>query len=187
MEVEKKSKVWEYVGWGSFILFGSFLFFCALILVFGDPKTKHQAQEVTAQGQEVKDAEKDIKKEYSVGETIKLGDHRLTVTDVKKSSGGEYDKPKQGHEYVLVAVNIYNGGNEDISYNPFDFEMRNSQGNITRAVPSIINQNTQLNAGQLAPNGQVAGTVVFEQPIGEKLKLQFTPNFWSKKKIIVNL
>ncbi|PFC87901.1 DUF4352 domain-containing protein, partial [Bacillus cereus] len=62
-----------------------------------------------------------------------------------------------------------------------------SQGNITRAVPSIINQNTQLSAGQLAPNGQVAGTVVFEQPIGEKLKLQFTPNFWSKKKIIINL
>ncbi|PFC89763.1 DUF4352 domain-containing protein, partial [Bacillus cereus] len=33
MEVEKKSKVWEYIGWGSFILVGSFLFFCALILV----------------------------------------------------------------------------------------------------------------------------------------------------------
>ncbi|MED1077527.1 hypothetical protein [Bacillus paranthracis] len=52
MEVEKKSKVWEYIGWGSFILVGSFLFFCALILVFGDPKTKYQAQEVTAQGHE---------------------------------------------------------------------------------------------------------------------------------------
>ncbi|PGR79494.1 DUF4352 domain-containing protein [Bacillus thuringiensis] len=187
MEVEKKSKVWEYIGWGSFILVGSFLFFCALILVFGDPKTKHQAQEVTTEGQKVKDAEKDTKKEYSIGKTIKMGDHRLTVTDVKKSSGGEFDKPKQGYEYVLVAVNIYNGGKDDISYNPFDFEMRNSQGNITRAVPSIINQNTQLSAGQLAPNGQVAGTVVFEQPIGEKLKLQFTPNFWSKKKIIINL
>lgn len=187
MEVEKKSKVWEYIGWGSFILVGSFLFFCALILVFGDPKTKHQAQEVTTEGQKVKDAEKDTKKEYLIGETIKMGDHRLTVTDVKKSSGGEFDKPKQGYEYVLVAVNIYNGGKDDISYNPFDFEMRNSQGNITRAVPSIINQNTQLSAGQLAPNGQVAGTVVFEQPIGEKLKLQFTPNFWSKKKIIINL
>nr|WP_255299644.1 DUF4352 domain-containing protein [Bacillus thuringiensis] len=118
-----------------------------MILVFGDPKTKHQAQEVTTEGQKVKDAEKDTKKEYSIGETIKMGDHRLTVTNVKKSSGGEFDKPKQGYEYVLVAVNIYNGGKDDISYNPFAFEMRNSQGNITRAVPSIINQNTQLSAG----------------------------------------
>lgn len=187
MEVEKKSKVWEYIGWGSFILVGSFLFFCALILVFGDPKTKYQAQEVTAQGQEVKDAETDLKKEYSIGETIKLGDHRLTVTEVKKSPGGEFDKPRQGHEYILVAVNIYNGGKEDISYNTLDFEMRNSQGNITRPTLSMINQNTALNSGQLAPKGQVAGTIVFEQPIGEKLKLQFTPNFWSKKKIIINL
>lgn len=187
MEVEKKSKFWEYMGWGSFILFGSFLFFCALILVFGDPKTKHQVQEVTAQGHEVKDAEKDSKKEYSIGETIKLGDHRLTVTEVKKSPGGEFDKPRQGHEYILVAVNIYNGGKEDISYNTLDFEMRNSQGNITRPTLSMINQNTALNSGQLAPKGQVAGTIVFEQPVGEKLKLQFTPNFWSKKKIIINL
>ncbi|MCB4848582.1 DUF4352 domain-containing protein (plasmid) [Bacillus tropicus] len=187
MEVEKKSKVWEYIGWGSFILVGSFLFFCALILVFGDPKTKYQAQEVTALGHEVKDAEKDSKKEYSIGETIKLGDHRLTVTEVKKSPGGEFDKPRQGHEYILVAVNIYNGGKEDISYNTLDFEMRNSQGNITRPTLSMINQNTALNSGQLAPKGQVAGTIVFEQPIGEKLKLQFTPNFWSKKKIIINL
>ncbi|KXO00843.1 DUF4352 domain-containing protein [Bacillus tropicus] len=187
MEVEKKSKVWEYIGWGSFILVGSFLFFCALILVFGDPKTKYQAQEVTALGHEVKDAEKDSKKEYSIGETIKLGDHRLTVTEVKKSPGGEFDKPRQGHEYILVAVNIYNGGKEDISYNTLDFEMRNSQGNITRPTLSMINQNTALNSGQLAPKGQVAGTIVFEQPVGEKLKLQFTPNFWSKKKIIINL
>nr|WP_276068283.1 DUF4352 domain-containing protein [Bacillus pacificus] len=158
-----------------------------MILVFGDPKTKYQGQEVTAQGQEVKDAEKDSKKEYSIGETIKLGDHRLTVTEVKKSPGGEFDKPRQGHEYILVAVNIYNGGKEDISYNTLDFEMRNSQGNITRPTLSMINQNTALNSGQLAPKGQVAGTIAFEQPIGEKLKLQFTPNFWSKKKIIINL
>lgn len=187
MEAETKSEVWEYVGWGAIVIIGAFVTFGILMLVLGDPKTKYKAQEVTTEGQEVTDAEKDTKKEYSIGETIKLGDHRLTVTDVKKSSGGEFDKPKQGHEYILVSVNIYNGGKEDISYNPFDFEMRNSQGNITRAVLSTINQNTQLSAGQLAPNGQVTGTVVFEQPIGEKLILQFTPNFWSKKKILINL
>ncbi|MEM5647791.1 DUF4352 domain-containing protein [Bacillus cereus] len=87
----------------------------------------------------------------------------------------------------MVSVNIYNGGKEDISYSMLDFEMRNGQGNITRPTLSTINQNTALNSGQLAPNGQVTGTIVFEQPIGEKLKLQFTPNFWSKKKIIINL
>ncbi|HDR4483499.1 TPA: DUF4352 domain-containing protein [Bacillus cereus] len=187
MEAETKSKIWEYVGWGAIVIVGAFVTFGILMLVLGDPKTKHKAQEVTTEGQEVKDAEKETKKEYSIGETIKLGDHRLTVTDVKKSSGGEFDKPKQGHEYILVAVNIYNGGKEDISYNMLDFEMRNGQGNITRPTLSTINQNTALNSGQLAPNGQVTGTVVFEQPISEKLKLQFTPNFWSKKKIIINL
>ncbi|PEY30760.1 DUF4352 domain-containing protein [Bacillus cereus] len=187
METETKSKVWEYVGWGAVVVVGAFTTFMIMMLVFGDPKTKYKSQEVTTEGNVVKDAEEDLKKEYSVGETIKLGDHRLTVTDVKKSNGGEIDKPKQGNEYVIVSVNIYNGGKEDIPYNPLDFEMRNSKGNITRMTLSMVNQNTALSSGQLAPNGQVAGTIVFEQPVGEKLKLQFTPNFWSKKKVIINL
>ncbi|MEM5647792.1 hypothetical protein AAHH72_29430 [Bacillus cereus] len=83
MEAETKSKIWEYVGWGSIVVVGAFVTFGILMLVLGDPKTKHNVQEVTTEGQEVKDAEKETKKEYSIGETIKLGDHRLTVTDVK--------------------------------------------------------------------------------------------------------
>lgn len=60
--------------------------------------------------------------------------------------------------------------------------MKNSKGNITSVIFSSVNQNNALNSGQLAPNGQVTGSMVFEQPVGEKLQLQFTPNFWSKKK-----
>ncbi|KFM98528.1 DUF4352 domain-containing protein [Bacillus clarus] len=187
MDTETKSKVWEYFGWGAIVIVGAIVTFLVMILIFGDPKTKYTIQEVTTEGQEVKDAEKDVKKEHSIGETIKLGDHRLTVTDVKKSAGGEFDKPRPGNAFVIVSVNIYNGSKEDIPYSPLDFEMRNSKGNITRMTFSTVNQNTALNSGQLAPNGQVTGSIAFEQPVGEKLKLQFTPNFWSKKKIIINL
>ncbi len=141
-----------------------------MMLVFGDPKTKYKAQETTTEGQVVKNAEEDANKEYAVGETIKLGDHRLTVTDVKKSTGGDFDKPKPGHEYVVVSVNIYNGGKEDIPYNPLDFEMRNSKGNITKMTISMVNQNTALNSGQLAPKGQVTGSIVFRATCWRKIK-----------------
>lgn len=187
VDAEKKSKIWEYVGWGAIVVVGTFTTFMLMMLIFGDPKTKYKAEEVTKDEQEVQDAKKDLKKEYSVGETIKLGDHRLTVTDVKKSNGGELEKPKPDHEYIVVSVNIYNGGKEDIPYNSLDFQMKNSKGNITSVIFSSVNQNNALNSGQLAPNGQVTGSMVFEQPVGEKLQLQFTPNFWSKKKIMINL
>ncbi|GAB6474914.1 MULTISPECIES: DUF3862 domain-containing protein [Bacillus] len=38
---EKKSNFWEYIGWATFIIFGSICVFMFCILVFGDPKTKY--------------------------------------------------------------------------------------------------------------------------------------------------
>ncbi|EJQ90056.1 hypothetical protein II3_05708, partial [Bacillus cereus MC67] len=46
---------------------------------------------------------------------IQLGDHKLTVTNIEKSQGGEFDKPKDGHEFLIAKVTIENGGKEEIS------------------------------------------------------------------------
>lgn len=95
VDAEKKSKIWEYVGWGAIVVVGTFTTFMLMMLIFGDPKTKYKAEEVTKDEQEVQDAKKDLKKEYSVGETIKLGDHRLTVTDVKNQMVGNLKNRNQ--------------------------------------------------------------------------------------------
>ncbi|KFM95164.1 DUF4352 domain-containing protein [Bacillus clarus] len=131
---------------------------------------------------------KEEKKEFKVGETIQLGDHKLTVSNIEKSQGGEFDKPKEDHEFVIANVTIENGGKEEISYNPFDFSLQNSEGNIVNETFTTVNQNTQLNAGQLAPNGKVSGSIAFEVKQGDpKLQLIFKPNFLSKKEIRINL
>ena len=131
---------------------------------------------------------KEEKKEFKVGETIQLGDHKLTVSNIEKSQGGEFDKPKEGHEFIIANLTIENGGKEEISYNPFDFTLQNSEGNIVNETFTTVNQNTQLNAGQLAPNGKVTGSIAFEAKQGDpKLQLIFKPNFLSSKEIRVNL
>lgn len=112
----------------------------------------------------------------------------LTVTKVEKSAGGDFDKPKDGHEYVIVTVEINNAGDENISYNPFDFKMSNSQGQIVDQAFTTVDTNTALQSGELAPGGKVSGTIAFEQPAGDtNLQLQYTPSFWSDKTIKVNL
>lgn len=63
VDAEKKSKIWEYVGWGAIVIVGAFTTFMLLMLIFGDPKTKDKAGEVTTDGQEVQYAGKDLKKE----------------------------------------------------------------------------------------------------------------------------
>jgi hypothetical protein len=128
------------------------------------------------------------KEEYAVGEQVQLGDNLLTVTKVDKSAGGDFDKPKDGHEYVIVTVEINNAGDENISYNPFDFKMSNSQGQIVDQAFTTVDTNTALQSGELAPGGKVSGTIAFEQPAGDTdLQLQYTPGFWSDKTIKVNL
>jgi len=133
-------------------------------------------------------AKKKQKTVYNMNETIQLGDHKLTVDKMTRSAGNEFDKPKSGNEYVIVHVIIQNGGKDQIDYNPLDFQIKNSQGNITDVAFSSVDQDTALQSGQLAPGGKVDGTLSFEAPKGDQnLQLVFTPSFWNNKKIMVNL
>lgn len=137
---------------------------------------------------EEKTEEEPVKEEFDVGEAVQLGDNILTVTDVEKSNGDDFDQPKSGNEYVIVTIKIENAGEENISYNPFNFKMANSQGQIVDQAFTIINSDTALESGELAPGGTVTGTIAFEQPKGDTgLQLQFEPSFWSSDIVKINL
>lgn len=125
---------------------------------------------------------------YKIGDAIKINDTQLTVNEVTKSGGGEFDKPKSGNEYVVIRVTVENTGNSTISYNPYNFKVQNSQGQITDPAFTMIDQDTALQSGELAPGGKVSGTVTFEQPINDpELKLQYTPDLFGQNVTVVNL
>lgn len=146
-----------------------------------NPNTNN-AQPATSPQQKPED------KEFKVGETIQLGDNKVTVNEVTKSNGNDFDKPKDGMEYVIVKVTIENAGKSNISYNPFDFKMLNSQGQLTDQAFTIVDSKTKLNSGELTPGGKVSGTVSFQQPKGDaKLQLQYRASFFSSKTIKINL
>jgi len=129
-----------------------------------------------------------VKDTFAVGEEVKLNDNILRVNDVKKSNGTEWDTPKSGYEYVIVDVTIKNGGTESITYNPFDFKVQNSKGQITDMTFTTINNDTALQSGELVGGGEVSGTVAFEQPAGdENLVLKYSANMFSDKEIKVEL
>lgn len=152
----------------------------------GETNTSEEANE-EEEAAEIEE-EAPTKEVFSVGESIQLGDNVLTVDKVDKSAGSDFDKPKEGHEYLILTVTINNAGKENISYNQFDFKMLNSDGQIQDTAFSIIDTDTSLGSGELAPGGKVSGTIVFEQPKDDPgLQLQYTPGFWSDKTIKVDL
>lgn len=126
---------------------------------------------------EVSDVAKDT---FSVGETVKLKNLELTVTKVEKSAGKDYFKPKEGMEYVVVTVKYRNIGDRDtISYNSYDFDMQNSKGQITDPTIFTIDGDTALGSGNLAPGGEIEGTIAWEQPIDDpSLVLHYTGNIF---------
>ena len=117
------------------------------------------------------------KTEYLLGDIVQLGNRQVQVTEIKKSPGSEFEKPNAGQEYVIVSVNIKNVGNDNASYNPYDFKMQNSLGQITDTVFSTINSDTALSSGELTAGGLVSGTLLFEEPKDDTgLKLLYNPS-----------
>lgn len=130
----------------------------------------------------------ETKEFYAVNEDVKLKDTVIKVTNVEKSNGTQYEKPKDGMEYVIVTVAIKNGGKDEISYNPFDFKMQNSKGQITDETFTTVNSSTQLNSGNLTSDGEITGTIAFEQPKDDTaLVLKYKGNMFSNKEIKVKL
>jgi|SRR5690625_4233666 len=127
-------------------------------------------------------------KEFGVGEKVELDGQVVEVTEVEKSEGNEFDKPAEDNEYVIVHVSIENNSDEEISYNPFNFKMKNSNGQIEDQGLITIDNDTSLSSGELAPDGNVSGTLSFEQPKDDDgLQLIFEPGFWDTDQITFNL
>lgn len=144
--------------------------------------TKETTQGNQAQTKKEEPKKDELKSSYAVGETAKYKGVEMTATKVDKSNGSDYDKPKDGKEFVIIAVKIKNNAKDKVAYNPLYFKMQNSKGQIEDETFSTVNQDTALKSGELAPGGEVEGTVIFEEPAGDKgLLLQYQDNIFSDK------
>lgn len=128
-----------------------------------------------------------MKSEFMVGEAIQMTDYVLTVNEVTTTPSKGYSTPKTGNEYVMINVTIQNQSDKEVSYNPFDFKIQDSNGNQTQST--FVSLDDQLNSGSLAAGGKVTGSLAFEAPKGdESLLLIYQPNVWlDTQRITVNL
>lgn len=144
--------------------------------------TEDNASEESSENEELD------KTEFAIGEPAELNGQVVQVTEVTKSNGNQFDTPSEGNEYVIVNVTIDNNSDKEISYNPFNFKMKNSNGQIEDQGLIMVDQDTSLSSGQLAPGGTVSGTLSFEEPIDDSgLQLIFEPSFWNEEQIIFNV
>ena len=130
------------------------------------------------------------KTKFNVDEVISFDDKEVTVSNVERNwnSGNEFVAPDSGNEFVKVQVTIKNSSSNQISYNTFDWKMKDSSGVIKDVDSSAFMVDGGLNSGELAEGGQVSGFLVFQVPAGDSgLVLQYSPSFWTDKKLEIVL
>lgn len=115
---------------------------------------------------------------FIVGDVIVSKGTIITVNKFEKSNGDDANKIKDGMEYIIVSIKIINKNKDNISYNPTDFKMQNSKGQITGTIDNF----TTLKTGKLAFDDEIEGTVVFEEPKNDsELILIYQPDFLNGK------
>lgn len=127
---------------------------------------------------------------YKAGDIISFDSKTVQVSDVVKgwSSGNPYMTPTSGNEYVKVSVNIKNNSASEIAYNTFDWKIQDSKGVIKDVDPVSFTADGNLASGNLAPQGQVSGLLVFQVPLNDpSLSLQYSPSFWSDHQLSITL
>ena len=108
---------------------------------------------------------------FNIGDNINFNGTIVTVTKFTKSNVGYLSNPKEGMEYVIVYITIKNITNGDVYYEPHDFKMQDSKGQITQP-----NLESNLSSGKLNPDDEVKGKIVFEEPKNyPKLTLIYQP------------
>lgn len=130
------------------------------------------------------------KTSFGVGELISFNDKEVTVSEVERgwNSGNQFIVPDSGQEYVKVQVSIKNNSSSTISYNSFDWKLKNSNGVIKDVDGAVFTVDGALNSGELASGGNVAGFLVFQAPAGDAgLTLQYSPMFWSSKQLDIKI
>lgn len=135
-------------------------------------------------------ADKTEKTQFKVNETISFDNKEVTVTKVERNwnTGNQFVTPESGKEFVKVQVTIKNNSNNDISYNSFDWKIKDS-GNVLYDIASATFMiDGSLGSDTLAAGDTISGFLAFEVPDGDTgLKLQYSPSFWSGKKLEINL
>lgn len=111
---------------------------------------------------------------YKIGESAELEGRKLTLIDVQKkfSMNNEYSVPKQGSQFVKVAVKFENDSDSDVTVSPYELKIQDNSGAIESMASVTYLSDDQLESSTLVPGGFREGAVIFEVPENdENLKL----------------
>ena len=129
-----------------------------LVAIGGGASNKNEPTKVGENsGSNVSNQEAEEKTDFAVGDVISYEGREVTVVSVERNynSNNEFYQPESGKEFVKVSIKIENKSSEKLSYNSYDWELQDSDGDIQSIDAGLqFTVDGALNSGDLAPNGK---------------------------------
>lgn len=142
------------------------------------PKVKEEAtSNKTETKKEDKKENKQEEQVFKVGDTVDIKGYEIKVNNVEYSEGGEFMKPDEGKQYVIVNLTITNNAGERKSYNPLDYSLV-ADGNSESAGFTYLDGVETLSSGDLDEGATVTGNLVGQASPDAKLKLRYEGNIF---------
>lgn len=127
---------------------------------------------------------------FAIGDIIEIGNLTLTVNEVTNPPGDSFNRPNEGHKFVVVDVTIQNQGSEAVSVSSMlqmSLKDDTGQGYDLDLTASIASGGTTPD-GEIAPGETIRGQVGFQVPEDATgLVFVFDADVWGFGKVFVAL
>jgi len=123
---------------------------------------------------------------FNVGQTATIDHVKVTVNSVKTAATLDTSDPKTGNQFYTVNVTLKNTGSEKVSYNSYDFAIK-SNGNQTDLDEINIDDDNELDSGDLAAGGTVSGDMTGQSKKDGTVELVYSPSYFSERHLTFKL
>lgn len=140
-------------------------------------QTQEQTQQQTAE-----QPKEEAPEFFKIGEAAVTKKVKATITEMEKSEGDEFNKPADGHEFVLLHMTIENVSDQEIVVSSMlNFNAYVDDNAINENLAAQISKDgAKTMDGTIAAGKKLAGTLAYEVPKGwQKLEIHFKPDQFS--------
>lgn len=140
-------------------------------------QTQEQTQQQTAE-----QPKEETPEFFKIGETAVTKKVKATITEMEKSEGDEFNKPADGHEFVLLHMTIENVSDQEIVVSSMlNFNAYVDDNAINENLAAQISKDgAKTMDGTIAAGKKLTGTLAYEVPKGwQKLEIHFKPDQFS--------
>lgn len=125
---------------------------------------------------------------YKVGDSATIDNMKLTVNSVTPTSDidDNISTPKSGNQYYVVKVTLKNIGDDEESYDSYDFQIK-SDGNKTDLDEVNTKNDDDLDSGDLAAGGHVTGVMTGQAKKDGQVELIYSPDSFNDKHVTFKL